>query len=113
MRGDDVGRRPREHSEHPSSAACYAAHSALYFRPDGLVHACCATGFAVGSVVGRERQSLREIWNGAALRLPANLRGRRFLDLLTGRPIGPAGRDGQMPLADVLRDFPVALCVNE
>ncbi|HET9372885.1 MAG TPA: malto-oligosyltrehalose synthase [Vicinamibacterales bacterium] len=54
-----------------------------------------------------------DFWNGAALRLPANLRGRRFLDLLTGRPIGPAAGDGQVPLADVLRDFPVAFCVSE
>ena len=62
-----MGGEPREASDRPA-AACYAAHSALYFRPDGLVHACCVTGFAVGSVIGRERQSLREIWNGAALR---------------------------------------------
>lgn len=50
------------------SSACFAPHSALYLRPDGLVHACCTTGFSVGSVTGKQRESLREIWNGAALR---------------------------------------------
>ncbi len=48
-------------------SACFAPHSALYLRPDGLVHACCVTGFSVGTVHGPERQSLREIWDGAAL----------------------------------------------
>lgn len=52
----------------PSTAvACWAPRSALYLRPDGLVHACCATAFAVGSVTGPSRQALREIWSGAAL----------------------------------------------
>jgi molybdenum cofactor biosynthesis enzyme MoaA len=53
--------------EVPLSSACFAPHSALYLRPDGLVHACCVTGFSIGSVWGPERQSLREIWEGAAL----------------------------------------------
>lgn len=48
-------------------SACYAPHSALYLRPDGLVHACCVTGFALGSVTGPDRQSLSEIWQGALL----------------------------------------------
>lgn len=51
----------------PVSSACYAPHSALYFRPDGLIHACCVTGFNVGSVIGDRRLSLREIWDGAML----------------------------------------------
>ena len=49
------------------SSACFAPHSALYLRPDGLVHACCVTGFSVGTVHGPDRQSLRDIWEGAAL----------------------------------------------
>ncbi len=48
-------------------SACFAPHSALYLRPDGLVHACCVTGFSVGTVHGPDRQSLRDIWDGAAL----------------------------------------------
>lgn len=50
-----------------TKSACYAPHSALYFRPDGLVHACCVTGFSIGTVVGPERESLRQIWQGTAL----------------------------------------------
>ena len=49
------------------TSACFAPHSALYLRPDGLVHACCVTGFSVGTVYGPDRQSLRDIWDGAAL----------------------------------------------
>lgn len=48
-------------------SACYAPHSALYLAPDGMVNACCTTGFSVGSVTGPARQSLREIWEGASL----------------------------------------------
>jgi MoaA/NifB/PqqE/SkfB family radical SAM enzyme len=51
----------------PLEAACYAAHSALYLRPDGIVHACCATAYELGSVTGPDRRSLREIWEGAEL----------------------------------------------
>lgn len=50
-----------------TKSACYAPHSALYFRPDGLVHACCVTGFSIGTVVGPDRESLRQIWQGTAL----------------------------------------------
>lgn len=56
-------------------SACWAPHSALYLRPDGLVHACCATGHAIGSLSGRRRQTLREIWESAAL-----LEHRRYLE---------------------------------
>lgn len=55
-----------ESTDMPESA-CFAPHSALYLRPDGLVHACCVTGFSVGTVHGPDRQSLRDIWDGAAL----------------------------------------------
>lgn len=51
----------------PLRSACYAPHSALYFQPDGIVRACCVTAFAVGSVVGPERPTLREIWDGAVM----------------------------------------------
>lgn len=49
------------------ASACYAPHSALYLEPDGRVKACCATGFRLGRVQGAGRQSLRQIWEGAAI----------------------------------------------
>ena len=51
----------------PLRSACYAPHSALYLRPDGLVHACCVSGFALGSVTGEDRRSLRDMWDGSVL----------------------------------------------
>lgn len=51
----------------PMHSACYAPHSALYLRPDGQVHACCVTGFSLGTVFGPRRESLRSIWEGARL----------------------------------------------
>ena len=57
-----------DHRSPAVRAACYAAHSALYLRPDGVVQACCATGWEVGTVTGPDRRSLLDIWNGAELR---------------------------------------------
>ena len=51
----------------PTASACYAPHSALYLRPDGVVQACCATSFEAGTVTGADRQTLRGIWDGARL----------------------------------------------
>lgn len=59
----------------PVPSACFAPHTALYFRPDGHVYACCATGFATGRVTGEHRQTLRAIWEGAELQ-----RQRRALE---------------------------------
>jgi len=47
---------------------CSAPDSALYFRPDGIVAACCASWHVLGRVDGRPRESLAEIWQGARAR---------------------------------------------
>jgi len=53
----------------PDTSACWAPSTALYFQPDGVVKACCATGFEVGRVgAGPERRTIREVWEGALLR---------------------------------------------
>lgn len=54
-------REPDAPDRPPLEAACFAAHSAPYLRPDGLVQACCASGFLLGRVSDPKRQSLREI----------------------------------------------------
>jgi len=65
MRIRPSGRPDREGA--PLISSCHAPHAALYFRPDGLIHACCVTSLAIGSSIGDQRQSLREIWDGAVL----------------------------------------------
>lgn len=47
---------------------CSAPDSALYFRPDGIVAACCASWHVLGRVDGYPRESLAEIWQGARAR---------------------------------------------
>ena len=49
-----------------SAAACAAPTTALYFRPDGYVAACCGGWHLLGRVCGDERRSIREIWEGEA-----------------------------------------------
>lgn len=49
----------------PRRAACAAPSTALYFRPDGYVAACCGGWHLLGRVCGEERRSIREIWEGA------------------------------------------------
>ncbi len=43
--------------------SCAAPASALYFRPDGAVTACCASWHVLGWVTGPRRRALREIWD--------------------------------------------------
>lgn len=77
--GERTRRFLEAHRRPPIPSACWAPHSALYFRPDGQVQACCATGFEVGSVTGPERSSLEEIWNGALIQEHrARLEAKRF-----------------------------------
>lgn len=49
----------------PVNPPCCAPDSALYFRPDGIVAACCASWHVLGRINGTPRDSLAEIWQGA------------------------------------------------
>jgi hypothetical protein len=53
----------------PRASACAAPTTALYFRPDGYVAACCGGWHLLGRVCGDERRSIREIWEGDAATL--------------------------------------------
>lgn len=52
----------------PVEPTCSAPDSALYFRPDGIIAACCASWHVLGRVDALPRASLRDIWDGAAAR---------------------------------------------
>jgi len=57
--------------------ACFAPASSLYLRPDGFVLPCCASGRPLGRVTGPRRQSLHEIWKGAAAQQTRDALARR------------------------------------
>lgn len=61
----DAGPGPHPPTPTGVRSACYAPHSALYLEPSGLVQACCATAYDLGWVSGPDRQTLRQIWDGA------------------------------------------------
>ncbi len=60
-------------------SACYAPHAALYLRPDGVVQACCATGYEYGRIGGPDGRTLHDIWlSSEAMDLRRRLEAGRF-----------------------------------
>jgi (1->4)-alpha-D-glucan 1-alpha-D-glucosylmutase len=53
----------------------------------------------------------RAFWGDTALRLPAARTVLSWHDALTGRRVR-AGADGLLPVSEVLRDGPAALCLS-
>lgn len=72
-----------------------------------------ADGDAVIAVLGRQLTRLGpvpprpEAWRGTSVPLPAELRGRSLVDVLTGRALGDT--DTRLDLEDVFHSLPVAL----
>jgi maltooligosyltrehalose synthase len=52
-----------------------------------------------------------EAWGDTVVILPESLTGRRFRDIVTGAAFAP--EEGALPVALLLRDFPVACGVSE
>jgi maltooligosyltrehalose synthase len=50
-----------------------------------------------------------DVWQDTAVTLPPGCDAARLRDVLSGARVADHARDGKIALADLLRDFPVAL----
>ncbi|EHK64446.1 malto-oligosyltrehalose synthase [Achromobacter arsenitoxydans] len=93
----------------------HARHVLAFLRrQDGqnaLIVACRHCALQVADYARGDAAAARGFWNDTALRLPGGISGLSLHDALTGRRVR-ASAGGLLPLVEILRDGPAALCLS-
>ncbi|MEN4922783.1 malto-oligosyltrehalose synthase [Achromobacter spanius] len=92
-----------------------AAHALAFLRrhdgQNALIVGCRLCALRVAGYACGDAPAARAFWGDTALRLPDGLPSLSLHDALTGRRVR-ASAGGLLPLAEILRDGPAALCLS-